>query len=227
MEHKKYELSESLDRMSRIIDGDGQNYRRYAFIPDKDELGEARGNFVGCVVIAARLYFTEHEMELLPLAKIYDIYVREMKIILSEHQLCKQVVCHGNTIIGIYSIGVEGYMNELLDVAGRVITLPDVINAKLGRSNAPVIGNVCGMDRGMQFAIVNDGVDYFGGLLNKVEGWIMKPRGENELRGLYISREVLDSLKEQYQGFFKDSEIDNVLLGKIENIGMARWVKEQ
>lgn len=229
MEHKKYELSESLQRMQDILDSKGEEYRKYRFIPQEGVLPEHKGYFVDCAVIASRLYFHVNDLSQLGVAKIYDIYINETKCILAENELCQKIILHGNTIIGIYTMGPEGFLNELTDVAGRLSSLPDVINTKVGRKSSPLIGNVCSLEAGYQFAVrADDGIDFFGGMLNRAESWIVK-RGEDEKepKGLFISQVVRDNLKEQYQKFFQLSRIEGVYHGYIENIGMSRWVKEQ
>ena len=65
-------------------------------------------------------------------------------------------------------------------------------------------------------------------MISKMEEWIKKPGdGEDELKGLYMSKRAAEELKEDYKGFFKESNIEDVLHGKVENIGMAAWIKEQ
>ena len=115
MVHKKYELSESLQRMGDILDSKGEEYRKYHFIPQEGISDEHRGYFVDCAVIASRLYFHTNEISPLGVAKVYDMYINEAKCILAEHELCNKIILHGNTIIGIYNFGPEGFLNELLD----------------------------------------------------------------------------------------------------------------
>jgi hypothetical protein len=68
-------------------------------------------------------------------------------------------------------------------------------------------------------------VNYFGKMIDRAEGWVSKGV-KDEKTGLFISKQVHLELKSQYQGFFNIEETD-VLFGKIENVGMASWVKEQ
>ena len=229
MVHKKYELSESLQRMGDILDSKGEEYRKYHFIPQEGISDEHRGYFVDCAVIASRLYFHTNEISPLGVAKVYDMYINEAKCILAEHELCNKIILHGNTIIGIYNFGPEGFLNELLDVVGRLSSLPDVINVKAGRKSSPLIGNVSSMEAGYQFAVRSDeGMDFFGGMLNRAEGWIVKRDVDaKEPKGLFVSQVVYDNLKEQYQNFFQLSDFGDLYHGYVENIGMARWVKEQ
>lgn len=228
MEHKKYEFSESLMRMTEILNSTGEEYRKYPYIPSEGIMEGHKGYFVDCAVIVTRLYFNTNDIKALSLAKIYDMYISEAKCILSEHELCNKIILHGNSIIGIYNTGNEGYLNELMDVAGRLISLTDVINTKAGRKGSPLFGNVCALEAGYLYAIkAEDGLDFFGGMLRRAEGWIAKPEDDNELRGLYISQKVRDGLKEQYQKFFRLQDFDGLYHGMVENIGMARWVKEQ
>ncbi len=229
MEHKKYELSESLQRMGDILNGKGEVYRKFHYIPQEGISVEHRGYFVDCAVIASRLYFHTNEITPLGVAKVYDIYINEARCIMAEHELCDKIILHGNTIIGIYNFGSEGFLNELLDVAGRLCSLPDVINAKAGRRISPLIGNVSSLEAGSLFAVRSDeGLDFFGGMLNRAEDWIVKQGGdEKEPKGLFISQVVYENLKEQYQKFFQLSDSEGLYHGYIENIGMARWVKEQ
>lgn len=228
MRHDKYELSESLDRMTRILDGNGEAYRHYTSIPSEEELREYRGCYVECVVIVCKLTFYERSVNIQKLAKIYDIYLGELNRILSEHYLCRKVVFRGNTVVGIYNTGLENFMSELMDIAGRASSLPDVINVKIGRRDNQLFGNICAMDRGVQYTKqINGESEYFGGLLNKVDRWISHQEDEKEKKGLYVSARVYSGLKEDYKAFFKETDIDDVLFGKIENIGMARWIKEQ
>ncbi len=229
MEHKKYELSESLQRMQDILDSKGEEYRKYHFIPQEGILPEHRGYFVDCAVIVSRLYFYDVELSQLGVAKIYDMYINEAKCILAEHELCKKIILHGNTIIGIYNFGSEGFLNDMIDIAGRLSSLPDVINTKAGRKASQLIGNVSALEAGYQFAVrSDDGMEFFGGMLNRAEGWIMKRDEEKEKpKGLFISQVVHDNLKEQYQKFFHLQDFGGIYHGFVENIGMARWVKEQ
>lgn len=70
-------------------------------------------------------------------------------------------------------------------------------------------------------------MDFFGGMLNRAEEWIKRKEDENERRGVFISQKVRDGLKEQYQQFFKSANLEGLYHGMIENVGMAKWVKEQ
>lgn len=228
MEHKKYDLSASLGRMAEILDSAGDEYRKYPYIPQEGIMEGHKGYFVDCAVLVSRLYFNTNDIKALSLAKVYDMYIGETKRIMAESELCNKIIVHGNTIVGVYNTGKEGYLNELLDVAGRLISLTDVINAKVGRKDSPLLGNVCALETGYLFAVkADEGLDYFGGMLNRTEGWIAKPEEEKELRGLYISQKVRDGLKEQYQRFFQSQDSNGLYHGMIENVGMARWVKEQ
>ena len=230
MEHKKYELSESLARMEKILESTGAEYRRYQFIPDEETLNEHKGSLVNTVVIANRLFFTNREIDVLNLVKIYDIYVSEAWRILAEHELCCKVSMHGNMIVAVYSANTQDVVNGILDVASRLSSLPDVINVKIGRKQQPLIGNVCSMNSGFLYTLKTpEGYDYFGGVMNRAESWICNKYGDGgERKGTYISKNVYDFLKSDYQEFFRESdEYDDVYWGMIENIGMARWIKEQ
>lgn len=228
MQHNKYELAESLTRMQKILESTGDEYRKYPYIPQEGIMEGHQGYFVDCVVIVSRLYFLTNDIKLLGLAKVYDIYIHEAKRILMEHELCRKVIVHGNSIVGIYNVGTEGYLNDLMDVAGRICSLPDVINTKAGRKQQPVIGNVCGMEVGYLYAVkAEDDLDFFGGMLNRAEEWIKRKEDDNERKGVFISQKVRDGLKEQYQQFFKSANLEGLYHGMIENVGMAKWVKEQ
>jgi len=228
MKHDKFELSESLARMQEVFESKGDEYRRYPYIPQEGIMEGDRGYFVDCVVIVSRLFFRTNQVSLLGLAKVYDIYIHEAKRILTEHELCHTVIVHGNSIIGVFNVGPEGYLNGLMDVAGRMSSLPDVINVKAGRKQKPLIGNICGMEVGHLYAVKeDDNIDFFGGMLNRAEQWIAKRDEEDERRGIYISQKVRDGLKEQYQQFFKIADFDDLYYGMVENVGMAKWVKEQ
>ena len=228
MKHQKYELSESLKRMSDILDSKGDEYRKYPYIPQEGIMDGHRGYFVDCAVIVARSYFKTDDIKILGRAKLYDMYISEAKCILSEHELCQKIILHGNTIIGIYNMGTEGFLNDLTDVVGRLISLSDVINTKVGRKQSPLIGNVCALEVGDLYAVkAGEDMDFFGGMLNRVESWIAKHEDENEPRGFFISQKVRDNLKDQYQKFFQLADFGGVYHGMIENVGMARWVKEQ
>ncbi len=215
--------------MQDILNSKGDEYRKYHFIPQEGILPEHKGYFVDCAVIASRLYFNTNDLSQLGVAKIYDMFINEAKCILGEHELCQKIILHGNTIIGIYNIGSEGFLNELTDVAGRLSSLPDVINTRAGRKSSPMIGNVCALEVGYQFAVKSDdGLDFFGGMLNRAEGWLVKREDEEkDPKGLFISQVVHDNLKEQYQKFFRIDEKVSAYHGYIENIGMAQWVKDQ
>lgn len=214
--------------MQEILESTGDEYRKYPYIPQEGIMEGHKGYFVDCVVIVSRLYFLTNDIKLLGLAKVYDIYINEAKRILMEHELCRKVIVHGNSIVGIYNVGTEGYLNDLMDVAGRICSLPDVINVKAGRKLHPVIGNVCGMEVGYLYAVkAEDDLDFFGGMLNRAEEWIKRKEDEIEQRGVFISQKVRDGLKEQYQQFFKSTNLEELYHGMIENVGMAKWVKEQ
>lgn len=227
MKHEKYELSEALDRMGVILSGNGEQYRKFAYIPEPELLEGNRGSFVECVVIVSRLYFVDKSLNLLGLAKIFDMYEGEAKLILAEHSLCKKITAQGYTITGIYNIGTTDYMSDLLDVAGKLGTLPGVINTKVGRKNNPIIKNVCALEKGVLFVTQTaEEMDYFGNMINRVEGWLTKAVGSEE-KGLFVSEQVRSALKSRYQDFFNETDEEDVFHGNVENIGMARWIKEQ
>ena len=226
MTHNKFDLSESLDRMGTILSGNGDQYRKFSYIPNDNLLEEFRGSFVDCVVLVSRLFFMANDINLLGLAKIFDMYMNEVKIIMSELPLCKAILVHGYTITGIYNIGTDEYMSSIMDVAGRVKSLPEIINVRSGRKEKPVINNVCAMEKGQLYVTKStQEVNYFGKMIDRAEGWVSKGV-KDEKTGLFISKQVHLELKSQYQGFFNIEETD-VLFGKIENVGMASWVKEQ
>lgn len=227
MKHEKYELSDALDRMSAILSGNGEQYRKFSYIPEPELLEDNRGSFVDCVAIVSRLYFVEKDINILGLAKIFDIYQGEAKMILAESSLCRKVTAQGYTITGIYNIGTSDYMSDLLDVAGKLGSLPSVINTKVGRKDNPIIKNVCALEKGVLFVTqTTEGIDYFGNMLNRAECWLTNAVEKKE-KGIYVSEHVRSTLKSRYQEFFHETDDPDVLHGNVENIGMARWIKEQ
>lgn len=227
MEHKKYELSDALDRMGNVLSNSGEQYRKYPFIPEREELATHDGSFVECVTIMSCLSFIDKKLNPLGMAKILDMYLNEVKLIMAENPLCKKIIVQGYTVSSIYNIGADDYMSDLLDVAGKVITLPNVINTRIGRQKSPIIKSVCAMEKGVLFAINNPtDVDYFGKMMDRAERWMINAL-EKGNTGLYISKQVYSTLKPRYQGFFNKETGDEVFRGNIENIGMSRWIMKQ
>ncbi len=228
MEHKKYELLDSLKRMDEILDRKSEEYLMSRYIPKNGIIEEHKGCFVDCAVLGSRLYFKTKDIKLPGVAKIYDMYINEAKCILADNLLCEKIIVHGNSVAGVYNVGDEGFLNDLMDVAGRLSSLTDIINIKIGKTNSPLIGNVCGLEVGYLYALSSGAeMDFLGGMLNRVESWIARREDGTNPSGLFISQRVFEGLKKQYQDFFRPTRYERVLLGNVENVGMAKWANEQ
>lgn len=230
MEYKEYDLAESLARMTSILEKSGDEYSQVDFVPKKEELEKNKGGFVNGVAIACRLIFEAGGMPLLTIARIYDMYMGEAEIIMKSNPQWRDVIIDGHIIRGLYNAENDNFFNELLDVGARLITLADVINAKIGRKNNKVIRASCAIDLGKCFYYnTNSGLKIIGNLLTRTEDIVRKSDNINVVtRGMYISENVLNRLKESYKSFFKPvPDKDKLYNGIVENIGMARWIKEQ
>lgn len=223
-----FDFSESLERIETILKSNGEQYRKYPYIPEDDVIKSCRGCFVDGIVLISRLYFRATDVDFLILAKLYDAYINEARTILLDHPLCRKVLVHGNTISSVFNIGTEDYMNSIIEIAGKMISLPNVINYKAGRRTNPYLGNVCAMETGFLFAKwMPTGTEFFGGMMNRAEQWIAKPSEKEELSGLFISDKVHVALKQSYKDLFYKTEMTGLFHGSVENRGMLQWVEEQ
>ena len=229
MGYSLYDFTETLARIGQVKDRTGEDYRKYAFFPEKDELKQCKGAYVDGIAIASRLVFVARDIDLLTIAKVYEMFLTEARAIMTVTSAFRDVSVDGHIFRGLYNIENDDFFNEVLDIAGRLISLSDVINTKLGRRNNPIITSMCAIDFGTMFvANVDDNLIYSGNMCTRIEGYIIKPLKEEVKKGIFITEKFYGKLKDDYKAFFnKVVEESKVYYGSVENIGMSRWVKEQ
>lgn len=230
MNNSKYDFAESQVRIGQVMERSGEDYWKYAYFPDIEELNKYKGAFVDGVMVACRLIFIGKNIDLLSLAKVYEAYISEAKAILEGSSALRNVTIDGHFFRGIYNMSSEGAFDEVLDISARLISLADVVNVKAGRKDDPLISAVCAIECGAMFvANLSDGLIFSGNMATRIEGYLMDPTDKN--RGIFLTDRVFEKLKDDYKAFFSpyNNEKDKFKLyyGSVENIGMARWVKEQ
>lgn len=230
MENSKYDFAESLIRIGQVMERSGGDYWKYTYFPDIEELKKYKGAYVDGIMIACRLIFIGKNFDLLSLAKVYETYISEAKAILQGSSAFRDMAIDGHIFRGIYNMSNEDVYNEMVDIAARLVSLADVVNVKFGRKEDPLISAVCAIEFGTMFVVhTGEGFVISGNMATRIEGYLMEPI-ENK-RGIFLTEYVLGKLKDDYKGFFKpyNNEKDNhkLFYGSAENIGMAKWVKEQ
>lgn len=230
MDSLKYDFAESLIRIGKVMDRSGEDYRKFAYFPENEMLNNYNGSFVDALMIACRLIFIGKSMDLLTLAKIYEAFISEAKAILMSSSSCRNVIIDGHIFRGVYNILGEGVFDEVLDTAARLVSLADVLNVKIDRKEDPIISAVCAMEYGTIFvANIDDKAIISGNMATRIGNYLMDPIEKK--RGIFLTEQVLGKIKDGYKVFFSqlNNEKDNRKLyyGSVENIGMARWLKEQ
>lgn len=223
MEQKpKYDFSDSLARIDRVLESSGSEYRKFNQIMDVAILDKVKGAFSNAVVIGLRFSFTEENFSLLAQAKIYDLLMSEELLIMNSSPLYFSHVVEGHTIKGVFQAHQQSDFDDLMDVAGRMLSFVDVLNVKIGRE--PRLIQAAGaMDSQPLF------VTSYGGK-NEMLGLVMDQMDvplRSDVRKLYITGSIKELLKEQYSQFFSKSKYDLFYEGNIENVGMSQWIAKQ
>ena len=223
MEQKmKYDFSDSLARIDRVLESSGVEYRQFSQIVDIASQDKLKGGFSEAVVIGLRFSFVDENFTRLAQAKIYDILLQEELRIVQSSPLYFSYVVEGHTIKGIYQVNQQSDFDHLMDVAAKMLSFVDVLNVKIGRKPV-LLQATCAIDTSQLF------VSSFGGK-NEMLGTVMErmdvPLKSNS-RKLFISGTVRDMLKEQYRKFFDESEMQPFFEGKVENVGMSQWISKQ
>ena len=223
MEQKlKYDFSDSLARIDRVLESNGVEYRRFSQIVDIASQDKVKGGFSDAVVIGMRFSFASEDFSRLAQAKIYDILLSEELRIVQSSPLFFSYIVGGHTIKGIFQINQQSDYDHLMDVAAKMLSFVDVLNVKIGRKPV-LLKATCAIDSNLLF------VSSFSGK-NELLGTVMERMDEalnSEVRKLFVSEYVRDMLKEQYQNFFEKSDIKSFYEGKVENVGMSQWIAKQ
>lgn len=218
----KYDFSDSLARIDRVLESSGVEYRQFSQIVDIANQDKVKGGFSDAVVIGIRFSFTDDNFSRLAQAKIYDILLSEELRIVQSSPLFFSHVVDGHTIKGIFQINQQSDYDHLMDVAAKMLSFVDVLNVKIGRK--PVLVHAtCAIDSNLLFVSSFNGKNELLGAV--MERMNMPLKGDNGK--LYVSESVRDLLKEQYQNFFEKSDIMLFFEGKVENVGMSHWINKQ
>lgn len=218
----KYDFSDSLARIDRVLESSGVEYRQFNQIVDIASQDKVKGGFSDAVVIGIRFSFTDEAFSRLAQAKIYDILLSEELRIVQSSPLFFSYIVGGHTIKGIFQINQQSDFDHLMDIAAKMLSFVDVLNVKIGRR--PILLHAtCAIDSNQLF------VSSFSGK-NELLGTVIERMDEalkSGSRKLFVSESVRDMLKEQYRKFFEVSAIKPFLEGKVENVGMSQWIAKQ
>lgn len=223
MEQKmKYEFSDSLARIDRVLESSGVEYRQFSQIVDVANQDKVKGGFSDAVVIGIRFSFSDENFSRLAQAKIYDILLSEELRIIQSSPLFFSHIVDGHTIKGIFQINQQSNYDHLMDVAAKMLSFMDVLNVKIGRKPV-LLQATCAMDSSQLFVSSFSGKnELFGTVIERMD---VPLRSNN--RKLFVSETVRDMLKEQYRKFFEESKVEPFFEGNVENVGMSQWIVKQ
>lgn len=235
--YSNYDFQDSVNRISEILDSSDSSYEDHKGIPSRDSLTFTNGFYVDVTVLFVDIRGSKElsEKHIRPvLAKLYRAYISEVVAVLKGTQTINEVYIEGDGIWAVFNTTTMNEVTRVLETAGQVASLIDILNIKLEKKGYSKIEVGIGLDDGSALYIK---AGYRGSGVNEVV-WIGRVVGNSaELSSfgkktlsderIMISAQVYNNLNNDgYREIFTLNANRSCYHGNFINIVMNDWVKE-
>lgn len=224
MESSKYSLTESLERIDRFFKGynvapgdimEVNTFRKYPVVVSKKY-----------TLLLAKIDLNFGTKELERPEGIYGAVYNELIEIAGSIGQCQCINVAGDKLYVVYETPMKKDVNDVIDVAGSMCGIVDIINYKSSGFKSSRIKITVSICYGQMDFLSYGNVRY-----NVIGDGLLTEEAEQQFEfsesRVVISRIIYNNLKDDYKGLFKTLGFDWPYTGSIINTGMSNWLKSQ
>jgi class 3 adenylate cyclase len=231
-----YEFDKSRERIDEILTGVDASYEDHKGIPSRDRLTFTNGFYVDVTVMfvdmrGSKELAEKHKRPVL--AKIYRAYISEVVAVMRDNINVNEVYIEGDGVWAVFNTATKQDIQGVIDTAGKITALVNVLNVKLARRGYSSIKVGIGIEDGESLYIK---AGYKGSNINEVV-WIGRSVGSAAKMCGYggagwldgttmISSRVYSDLDDQRKNLFAWSNTRNCYTGTFWNVVMQKWVTD-
>lgn len=221
----KYNFEQSLNVMDSILRSGEVIPRPGSFT--SEQVSGARGAFMKATVLVATFGAegTDGASDS-NMARAYDVLLTQVYDLMAGQPLLLYLDWDGERLRAVFNTTKKPHIDAMVDMAGKIISLTDVINYKVHKETGIKFNVSTAVDYGEVFSVPigEAGVLMTGKVLRETEGMLSRAAGKR----VVISRFILQNLKDDYQKLFEAIGIFKMEYhADIVNIGMHNWLKKQ
>lgn len=221
----KYNFEQSLNVMDSIL-WSGEVIPRPGTYTS-EQASEARGVFMQATVLVATFDAEgTNEANDSNMARAYDVLLTQVYDLMVGQPLLLYFDWDGERLRGVFNTTKKPHIDAMVDMAGKIISLTDVINYKIRKETGIEFKVHTALDYGNVFSVSigEEGVLMTGKVLRETEGMLSRADGKR----VVISQFIYKNLKEDYRNLFESNGIFAIEYhADIVNIGMHNWLKKQ
>lgn len=221
----KYNFEQSLNVMDSILQSGAVIPRPGSFA--SEQVSDARGAYLKATVLVATFNVEGTDgVSDSNMASTYDVLLTQVYDLMAGQPLLLYFDWDGERLRAVFNTTKKPHIDAMVDMAGKIISLTDIINYKVHKETG-IKFNVCtAMDYGKVFSVSvgEAGVLMTGKVLRETEEMLNRAAGKR----VVISHFIHQNLKDDYQKLFEAIGIFKIEYhADIVNIGMHNWLKKQ
>ncbi|WP_270670249.1 adenylate/guanylate cyclase domain-containing protein [Paraclostridium bifermentans] len=232
---KTYDVSNSSERIDKILNASSSNYEESKTIPDRKKLTYENGYYVnvGAIFIDVRQSSSLTDEHKRPkLAKLYRSYISEVVAILNGYEDCKEINIVGDCVSGIFEAQYKYQIQKMADASAKINSLIKILNYKLRKNGIVEVNIGIGLDYGRALMVqagysgsgVND-IVWMGDVVNSASNLCNKANKTNT-KPILISGDVHCNLNDNDKKLLKYNEVEKVYECDWLDVAMDNWYKE-
>jgi class 3 adenylate cyclase len=236
-DYSEYVLSDSIERIDEILDGDDESYEEKDSVPSRETLTFDNGFYVNCSALfvdmrGSKKLSEKHKNP--TLAKIYRSYISELVAILRNDINIKEISIEGDCVWGIFNTPKKVNIDSVFSTAARASSLVDILNYRYAKKKISEISVGIGITYGRALMIkagykssgVNE-VTWMGTLVAEAAKLCSNGNREYYDKEVMVSNVFYSNLNEKNQKLLAYSQNRGCYHGWVVNVGMDKWLKEQ
>lgn len=222
----KYDFSDSLSRIAKIVSGNLETTERMTEAINVTVESEIINKKFTLVVAKIDFNFADKESEYPE--RVFAALMGELKEIARGWEQCRMVDLIGNKLIALYETLMKEDVDDVINMVGNLIGIVDVVNyqfreVKKNKAKVEVSINY-GLTCLLNYGDVRCNTMVDEELIEENERQFTRTT-----HNVVISPTIFNNIKEEYQGFFKGGNgfTGEPYSGSITNTGMAKWLEKQ
>lgn len=220
----KFNFEQSLATMDSILHSGSVIPRLGSYSAEK--LGGARGAFIDATVMVVVFDASGvEEAENDDYARAYDILLTQMYDMMVSQPLLLYFDWDGEKLRAVFNTTKKPHIDAMMDVAGRIISLTDVINYKIRKETGIKFKVRTALDFGKVFAVPvgEQGSLMTGKIFSETEHQLSQGT-----KKVILSEFIYKNMKDDYKAWFSPIGVfATEYEADIVNIGMNHWLKKQ
>ncbi|OYP50535.1 hypothetical protein CIK97_05840 [Prevotella sp. P3-120] len=220
----KFNFEQSLATIDSILHSGSVIPRLGSYSAEK--LGGARGAFIDATVMVVVFDVTGAEDgNVEDYARVYDILLTQMYDLVACQPLLLYFDWDGERLRAVFNTTKKPHIDAMVDVAGRIISLTDVINYKIRKETGIKFKVRTAVDFGKVFAVPvgEQGSLMTGKIFSETEHQLSQGT-----KNVILSNFIYKNMKDEYKSLFSPIGVfATEYEADIVNIGMNNWLKKQ